>query len=125
METASEVGVQLKEGYNGDIKSKDAGYIGGNMVRKMVSLRESRAACKQWQVKEVGQNIKRPSVPAQLSAGDNCDYKAKGEQTGSGMVDRMDEDHEIKAESSALPRRITNTTADITAIKAAMQLLYC
>jgi small acid-soluble spore protein D (minor alpha/beta-type SASP) len=44
METASEVGVQLKEGYNGDIKSKDAGYIGGNMVRKMVQSYENKAA---------------------------------------------------------------------------------
>ena len=34
-ETASEVGVTLGQ-YNGDLKSKDAGKIGGNMVRKMV-----------------------------------------------------------------------------------------
>lgn len=34
-ETASEVGVTLK-GYNGDLRSADAGRIGGNMVRKMV-----------------------------------------------------------------------------------------
>ena len=33
-EVASEVGVNLKEGYNGDISSRDAGRIGGNMVRK-------------------------------------------------------------------------------------------
>ncbi|MGI5898611.1 MAG: alpha/beta-type small acid-soluble spore protein [Christensenellales bacterium] len=35
-EVANEVGVNLKQGYNGDIKSKDAGYIGGNMVKKMI-----------------------------------------------------------------------------------------
>ena len=35
-EVASEVGVNLKEGYNGDISSRDAGRIGGNMVKKMV-----------------------------------------------------------------------------------------
>lgn len=41
METASEVGVKLKEGYNGDIKSRDAGQIGGNMVRKMIQSYEN------------------------------------------------------------------------------------
>ena len=35
-EVASEVGVTLKDGYNGDISAKDAGKIGGNMVRKMI-----------------------------------------------------------------------------------------
>lgn len=44
METANEVGVQLNEGYNGDIKSKDAGYIGGNMVKKMIQSYENKAA---------------------------------------------------------------------------------
>lgn len=34
-EVASEIGVTLKDGYNGDISAKDAGKIGGNMVRKM------------------------------------------------------------------------------------------
>ena len=32
-EVASEIGVTLKDGYNGDISAKDAGKIGGNMVR--------------------------------------------------------------------------------------------
>ena len=44
METANEVGVQLNEGYNGDLKSKDAGYIGGNMVKKMIQSYENKAA---------------------------------------------------------------------------------
>ena len=35
-EVASEVGVTLKDGYNGDISSRDAGRIGGNMVKKMI-----------------------------------------------------------------------------------------
>ena len=39
-EVASEVGVNLKNGYNGDISSKDAGKIGGNMVRKMIQQAE-------------------------------------------------------------------------------------
>jgi len=39
-ETANEVGVTLKPGYNGDIATRDAGRIGGNMVRKMVQAYE-------------------------------------------------------------------------------------
>ena len=35
-EVATEVGVNLKNGYNGDISAKDAGRIGGNMVKKMI-----------------------------------------------------------------------------------------
>ena len=41
-EVASEVGVTLKEGYNGDLSSKDAGRIGGNMVRKMIQQAENQ-----------------------------------------------------------------------------------
>ena len=40
-EVASEVGVNLKEGYNGDISSRDAGRIVGNMVKKMVQKYEN------------------------------------------------------------------------------------
>ena len=36
MEVANEVGVNLKQGYNGDLTSKEAGSIGGQMVKKMV-----------------------------------------------------------------------------------------
>ena len=36
MEVASEQGVNLKQGYNGDITAKQAGYVGGNMVKKMI-----------------------------------------------------------------------------------------
>jgi hypothetical protein len=46
METAQEVGVKLNEGYNGDIKAKDAGYVGGNMVRKMIQSYENSASSK-------------------------------------------------------------------------------
>ena len=35
-EVASEVGVTLKDGYNGDISARDAGRIGGQMVKKMI-----------------------------------------------------------------------------------------
>ena len=40
-EVASEVGVNLKQGYNGDISAKDAGKIGGQMVRKMIQQVEN------------------------------------------------------------------------------------
>ena len=36
MESASEVGVTLKQGYNGDLTSREAGSIGGQMVKKMI-----------------------------------------------------------------------------------------
>ena len=39
-EVASEIGVNLKEGYNGDLTSKEAGSIGGEMVRRMVKSYE-------------------------------------------------------------------------------------
>ena len=40
MEAANEVGVNLKQGYNGDLTSKQAGSIGGQMVKKMVESYE-------------------------------------------------------------------------------------
>ena len=39
-EVASELGVTLKEGYNGDLTSKEAGSIGGEMVRRMIKKQE-------------------------------------------------------------------------------------
>lgn len=41
-EVANEVGVTLKDGYNGDISAKDAGRVGGNMVKKMIQQAESQ-----------------------------------------------------------------------------------
>ena len=41
-EVASEVGVNLKNGYNGDISARDAGKIGGNMVRKLIQQAENQ-----------------------------------------------------------------------------------
>lgn len=41
MEAASEVGVNLKQGYNGDLTSKQAGSIGGQMVKKMIQAYEN------------------------------------------------------------------------------------
>ena len=40
MEVASEIGVNLKEGYNGDLTSAEAGSVGGNMVKKMIKSYE-------------------------------------------------------------------------------------
>ena len=42
MEAANEVGVTLKEGHNGDLTSKQAGSIGGQMVKEMVMDYENR-----------------------------------------------------------------------------------
>ena len=36
MEAANEVGVNLKSGYNGDLTSREAGSVGGQMVKKMI-----------------------------------------------------------------------------------------
>ena len=41
METAREVGVNLKEGYNGDLTSREAGSVGGQMVKKMIEAYEN------------------------------------------------------------------------------------
>ena len=41
-EVASEVGVNLKQGYNGDLSSRDAGRIGGQMVRKLIQQAENQ-----------------------------------------------------------------------------------
>ena len=40
-EVANEMGVNLKQGYNGDITARDAGKIGGEMVRKMIQSYEN------------------------------------------------------------------------------------
>ena len=41
MEAASEVGVNLKNGYNGDLTSRQAGSVGGQMVKKMIESYEN------------------------------------------------------------------------------------
>ena len=40
MEAAKEVGVNLKEGYNGDLTAREAGSIGGQMVKRMIQMAE-------------------------------------------------------------------------------------
>ncbi len=40
MEAATEVGVNLKQGYNGDLTAKQAGSIGGQMVKKLIQSAE-------------------------------------------------------------------------------------
>ena len=41
MEAANEVGVNLKEGYNGNLTSREAGSVGGQMVKKMIEAYEN------------------------------------------------------------------------------------
>lgn len=45
-EVANELGVNLKQGYNGDLTSKEAGYVGGYMVKKMIEQVERSMAGK-------------------------------------------------------------------------------
>ena len=45
-EVANEVGVTLKDGYNGNLSSRDAGRIGGNMVKKMIQKVKNNMANK-------------------------------------------------------------------------------
>ena len=46
-EVAGELGITLKQGYNGDIAAKDAGHIGGNMVKKMIEAQERQMSGQQ------------------------------------------------------------------------------
>ncbi len=43
-EVASEIGVPLKKGYNGDLTSAQNGYVGGYMVKKMIEEQEKKMA---------------------------------------------------------------------------------
>ena len=45
-EVAGEIGVPLKQGYNGDLTSAQAGYVGGYMVKKMIEAQERQMAGK-------------------------------------------------------------------------------
>ena len=45
-EVASELGISLKEGYNGDLTSRQAGSIGGEMVKKMIMKQEEQMSGK-------------------------------------------------------------------------------
>ncbi len=46
MEAAAEVGVNLKDGYNGELTSRQAGSIGGQMVKKMIKAYEENLAAR-------------------------------------------------------------------------------
>lgn len=45
-EVANEIGVPLKQGYNGDLTSAENGYVGGYMVKKMIEAQEQAMAGK-------------------------------------------------------------------------------
>ena len=44
VEIARELGVNLKQGYNGDLTSREAGYVGGYMVKRLIEQAESQMA---------------------------------------------------------------------------------
>ena len=48
MEAANEVGVDLKKGYNGNLTSREAGSVGGQMVKKMIESYEKNLSNKQY-----------------------------------------------------------------------------
>ena len=52
MECANEVGVNLKQGYNGDLTSRQAGSVGGQMVNVMCPVRHTEYTRTKWQNKE-------------------------------------------------------------------------
>lgn len=45
-EVASQVGVNLKQGYNGELSSKDAGRVGGNITKKLIQMAEQQLSGK-------------------------------------------------------------------------------
>ena len=46
MEAANEVGVNLKQGYNGDLTARENGYVGGYMVKRMIEQQERQMSGK-------------------------------------------------------------------------------
>ena len=50
MEAASEVGVDLKQGYNGDLTSREAGSIGGQMVNNICPVRTKKFVRPDWKL---------------------------------------------------------------------------
>ena len=63
MEAASEVGVDLKEGYNGHLTSREAGSVGGQMVKKMTPIRTANY-----------QRTDRTAVDHQMQITYHCDF---------------------------------------------------
>ena len=45
-EIARELGINFKQGYNGDLSSRDNGYVGGNMVKRLIQQAENQLAGK-------------------------------------------------------------------------------
>jgi hypothetical protein len=45
-EVANQLGVNLKQGYNGDLTSREAGYVGGYMVKQMIQQAEQQMSGK-------------------------------------------------------------------------------
>ena len=60
MEAAAEMGVNLKQGYNGDLTSRQAGSIGGQMVKKMIAAYENGMQESEQNPKKQGRGIPRP-----------------------------------------------------------------
>ena len=59
MEAANEVGVNLKQGYNGDLTSREAGYVGGYMVKRLIEQAEHQMAGQSWSLLRLCARIRR------------------------------------------------------------------
>ena len=62
-EVASELGVPLKEGYNGDLTSRQAGSIGGEMVKKMISISFIAKSCRSSS-RNLSKKVRHPPTEA-------------------------------------------------------------
>ena len=58
-EIARELGVNLKQGYNGDLTSREAGYVGGYMVKRLIEQAEHQMAGQSWSLLRLRARIRR------------------------------------------------------------------
>ena len=58
-EIARELGVNLKQGYNGDLTSREAGYVGGYMVKRLIEQAEHQMAGQSWHLLRLCGRIRR------------------------------------------------------------------
>ena len=57
-EIARELGINFKQGYNGDLSSRDNGYVGGYMVKRLIQQAENQLAGKAQSATPTGRNMK-------------------------------------------------------------------
>lgn len=75
MEAASEVGVNLKNGYNGDLTSREAGSVGGQMVKNVCPIRTARFTRKNRIMEGHMQAVLAPGAHSQFGSGKNTQFE--------------------------------------------------